>query len=90
LELNCRAPTGPPQQLDWGSNRSLCCEEEEKDLQGVECNGGKACVITAGFFMESLVKLPFVSAEPRAGPVINHVRVTNVARQANRRNPVLL
>jgi hypothetical protein len=51
---------------------------------------GKACVITAGFFMESLEKLPFVSAEPRAGPVINPVRVTNVARQANRRNPVLL
>jgi hypothetical protein len=30
---------------------------------------------------QSLVKLPIVGAEPRARPVINHVRVTNVARQ---------
>jgi hypothetical protein len=36
------------QQLDQGSNWSLCCEEEE-DLQGVELNRGKTCVITAGF-----------------------------------------
>jgi hypothetical protein len=28
----------------------------------------------------SLVKLPIVSTEPRARPVINHVRVTNLAR----------
>jgi hypothetical protein len=27
------------------------------------------------------VKLPIVSVEPRARPVINHVGVTNVARQ---------
>ncbi len=38
----------PPQQLDWGSNRSLCCKEEE-DLQGVEWNRGWQYVITAGF-----------------------------------------
>ncbi len=40
VEWNCRASKGlpsPPQRLDWGSNRSLCCKEEE-DLQGVEWN----------------------------------------------------
>jgi hypothetical protein len=37
-----------PQQLDRGSNQSLCCEEEE-DLQGVEWNRGRQCVIIAGF-----------------------------------------
>jgi hypothetical protein len=31
--------------------------------------------------VRSLVKVPIVSAEPRARPVINFVRVTNVARQ---------
>jgi hypothetical protein len=31
---------------------------------------------------QSLVKLPIVGAEPRARPVINHVMVTNVARQS--------
>jgi hypothetical protein len=30
----------PPQQLDQGSDRSLCCEEEE-DLQEVEWNQGR-------------------------------------------------
>jgi hypothetical protein len=33
-------PKGSPQQLDWGSNRSLCWEEEE-DLQRVEWNRGR-------------------------------------------------
>jgi hypothetical protein len=36
-EQSCKAPQGfpPPQQLDRGSDRLLCCEEEE-NLQGVE------------------------------------------------------
>ncbi len=33
------------------------------------------------FLARSLVKLPIVSAEPRARPVINHTGVTNVVRQ---------
>ncbi len=39
----------PPQQLDQGTDRSQRCEEEEEDLQGVEWNRGRQCVITAGF-----------------------------------------
>ncbi len=40
LEWNCRASTRLPQQHNWGSNWSLCCEEDE-DLQGVEWNRGR-------------------------------------------------
>ncbi len=38
-----------PKLLDWGSKWALCYEEEEEDLQGVEWNQGRQCVITAGF-----------------------------------------
>ncbi len=41
-------PQGTPQQLDQGSIQSLCCKEEE-DLQGVEWNWARQCVITAAF-----------------------------------------
>ncbi len=43
-----RAP--PPQQLDQGSNPSLCCKEEE-DLQGVEWNQGRQYVIKLAFYI---------------------------------------
>jgi hypothetical protein len=74
----------PLQQLDRGSNWSLCCEVEE-DLQGRSGmeSGEGICDHSLLFTLSvlSLVKLRIVDAEPRARPMINHVSVTNVVRQ---------
>jgi hypothetical protein len=76
------SPPPPPQQLDRGSNWSLCCKEED-DLQGVEWNPGGMCDHSWLFtsLARSVVNLPIVGTEPRARPVISHVEVTNVATQ---------
>ncbi len=56
----------PPQQPDQGSNRSLCCKEEE-DLQGVEWNCGRHAMCKATGFShwlaQSLVKHPLKGGE---------------------------
>jgi hypothetical protein len=47
----------PPQQLDWGPNWSLCCEEEEEDLHGVDRNWGTAMCDHSGLETRSIVSL---------------------------------